>query len=106
LALLGLGTITHSRHRAAQPQADQSSDRFNLFQGLGEPREGNPSGSTFLVRAAEPITPLLKEFVMYGEALQTLPNGANVNLINGGMPAPTTMIRPKRCGRMLNRHRT
>jgi hypothetical protein len=33
------------------------------------------------------ITPLLKEFVMFGDALQKLPYGANVNLINGGMPA-------------------
>ena len=30
------------------------------------------------------VTPLLKEFVQYGQAFQTLPNGVNTYLYNGG----------------------
>lgn len=33
------------------------------------------------------VTPLLKEFAMYGQAFQTLPNGAKVTVYDGGMPA-------------------
>jgi len=33
------------------------------------------------------ITPLLKEFVMYGQAFQTLPTGARNTVYGGGMPA-------------------
>jgi hypothetical protein len=33
------------------------------------------------------ITPLLKEFVMYGQAFQTQPNGAKTTVYDGGMPA-------------------
>lgn len=33
------------------------------------------------------VTPLLKEFVMYGQAFQTLPNDARVTVYDGGMPA-------------------
>jgi hypothetical protein len=33
------------------------------------------------------ITPLLKEFVMYGQAFQTQPNGARTTVYGGGMPA-------------------
>jgi hypothetical protein len=42
------------------------------------------------------ITPLLKEFVMYGQAFQTLPNGASNTVYGGGMPAVGLHLIPTR----------
>lgn len=108
LAVLGAAEIARADASLPEPQAGQSGGAAQDGTAPdGTPPDGptagdaSPAGPVLygydIVRQTtddqphwfaplNTVTPLLKEFVMYGEALQTAPNGANVNMINGGMP--------------------
>jgi hypothetical protein len=91
LALLGSRGFARAADEVPQPQTDQSG---NMGQDAANPViygsdlvKATSADQPNWLAPLNTVTPLLKEFVMYGQALQTLPNGANVDLINGGMPA-------------------
>ncbi len=73
-----------------QPQAAETSDIAQDISGyfanwpnrVKETQADQPSWAAPL----NTVTPLLKEFVQYSQAFQTLPNGANTYLYNGGSP--------------------
>jgi hypothetical protein len=44
------------------------------------------------------VTSLLKEFVQYSEAFQTLPNGAQATVYDGGTPGPGLHLIPTEYG--------
>ncbi|MGI8569891.1 MAG: hypothetical protein ACR2KT_12925 [Methylocella sp.] len=91
LAILGLGQIARAADALPPPQAAESAgvaegvtDYFaEWFERVDAISAAQPSWAAPLTT----VTPLLKEFVMYGQAIQTLPNGANVTISDGGMPA-------------------
>ena len=89
LALLGSGEIA-AADELPQPQADQSSDVAqevsNYFTEWSDRVKATQADQPSWFAPLNTVTPLLKEFGQYSQALQTLPNGANVDLINGGTP--------------------
>jgi len=90
LALLGLGGFAHA-DALQPPQASQSvdvpQDVENYFAEWFDRVDATSAAQPSWAAPMTTVTPLLKEFGMYGQAFQTLPNGANVAVYDGGMPA-------------------
>jgi len=91
LALLGLGPIARAAEALPPPQAAESSDVAqdvtDYFAEWFERVDATSAAQPSWAAPMTTVTPLLKEFVMYGQAIQTLPNGANVAVYDGGIPA-------------------
>jgi len=73
-----------------QPQADQSGDVAedvsNYFADWSGRVKATQADQPSWFAPLNTVTPLLKEFVQYSQAFQSLPNGANVDIYNGGTP--------------------
>ncbi len=92
LALLGPGEIARAADPMPPPQAAQSDDEVaqdvtNYFAEWFERVDATSAAQPSWAAPLTTVTPLLKEFVMYGQALQTIPNGAKVAVYDGGMSA-------------------
>ena len=91
LTLLGPGEIARAADALPQPQVAESSDVAqdvtNYFADWFKRVDATSADQPSWAAPMTTVTPLLKEFVMYGQAFQTLPNGANVAVYDGGMPA-------------------
>jgi hypothetical protein len=91
LAILGLGQTARAADALPPPQAAQSDDvardATNYFAEWFERVDATSAAQPSWAAPLTTVTPLLKEFVMYGQAIQTLPNGANVTVTDGGVPA-------------------
>jgi hypothetical protein len=89
LALLGLAAFAWA-DPSSLPQASQSSnastDIESYFAEWFERVDATSAAQPSWAAPMTTVTPLLKEFVMYGQAFQTLANGANLNIYDGGMP--------------------
>jgi hypothetical protein len=88
--LLGLGGFAYA-DALQPPQASQSvdvpQDVENYFAEWFDRVDATSAAQPSWAAPMTTVTPLLKEFVMYGQAFQTLPNGANLAVYDGGMPA-------------------
>ena len=90
LVLLGRGEIACAADALPQPQADQGGDVgqdvANYFADWSERVKATQADQPSWAAPLNTVTPLLKEFVQYSQAFQTLPNGANTYIYNGGTP--------------------
>ncbi|MGH6857205.1 MAG: hypothetical protein ACRECP_06085 [Methylocella sp.] len=90
LAILGLGQIARAADVSPPPQAADSAgaakDVTDYFAKWFERVDATSAAQPSWPAPLTTVTPLLKEFVMYGEAVQRLPNGANVTVSDGGTP--------------------
>jgi hypothetical protein len=72
------------------PQAAESSDLAqdisHYFADWSNRVKATQADQPSWAAPLNTVTPLLKEFVQYSQAFQTLPNGANTYLYNGGTP--------------------
>jgi hypothetical protein len=73
-----------------QPEPAQSDDLAqdvaNYFAEWPDRVKATQADQPSWAAPLNTVTPLLKEFVQYSQAFQTLPNGANLDIYNGGSP--------------------
>jgi hypothetical protein len=83
--------VPHSTEAVGQP--NPIGDYFSQwFERVDATSAEQPNWAAPLTT----ITPLLKEFVMYGQAFQTLPNHTHNTVYSGGMPAVGLHLIPTR----------
>ena len=90
LALLGTEQIARAADAMPPPEAAQSrdvaQDVANYFAEWSARVKATQADQPSWAAPLNTVTPLLKEFVQYSQAFQTLPNGANLDIYNGGSP--------------------
>ncbi|MFZ0496146.1 MAG: hypothetical protein WBD78_04075 [Methylocella sp.] len=90
LALPGLGQIARAADALPLPQAAQSGDAAqdvtDYFAEWSDRVKATQADQPSWAAPLNTVTPLLKEFVQYSQAFQSLPNGANLDIYNGGSP--------------------
>lgn len=90
LALAGPAQIARAADGLPPPQAAQSADAaqdaVNYFANWGDRVKATQADQPSWFAPLNTVTPLLKQFVQYSQAFQTLPNGANAYFYDGGMP--------------------
>ena len=88
LALLASGQTARAADALPQPEAAQSGDVAqnvaNYFAEWSDRVKATQADQPSWAAPLNTVTPLLKEFAQYSQGFQTLPNGANVTLYDGG----------------------
>lgn len=87
LVLFGVAKSANASEQVPLPTPAQTDDfgdnLVNYFSTWSERVKATQAEQPSWAAPLNTVTPLLKEFVQYSQAFQTLPNGANLDIYNG-----------------------